>query len=97
MVVTIHPWVGMCSVIESPVDPTEEERPSGLLIQHEPEGYTVLRRGTIIEVALDSLPLSMEDVLSAGDVIYYGGGHKIGEVYIVRLGDIIAYEKSDGS
>jgi len=95
---TVHPWVGMCSVIESPVDTTEEERPSGLILKHEDQGYTELKRGVIVEIAAGAEYLAHGiEALSDQDVIYYHRGYKIGEIEIVRLGDIIAYEKADGS
>lgn len=98
MVATVHPWVGKCSVIESEVDVYEEETPSGIIVQHEPEGWTVLRRGIIIEIAEGSTLMAPGiDALNPQDVIYYRSGHKIGEVIIVELGDIVAYERADGS
>lgn len=94
----MHPWIGMCSVIESPVDTTEEQRPSGLLVKHEQEGYTALKRGIIVEIAEGAEHIASGiSALSEQDVIYYHNGYKIGDVQIVRLGDIIAYEKPDGS
>lgn len=97
MVATVHPWIGMCSVIESPVDTEEEERPSGLLVRHERQGYTELKRGIIVEIASGSEQIPGVDALAEQDIIYYHSGFKLGEVQIVRLGDIIAYEKADGS
>lgn len=98
MVATVHPWVGKCSVFESPVDTTEEERDSGLIVKHEQQGWSELKRGIIVEISEGSQFLAPGiDALSAQDVIYYQHGFKIGEMIIVSLGDIIAYEHADGS
>jgi hypothetical protein len=98
MVATVHPWVGKCSVLESPIDTCEEERPSGLLVEYEQQGWSELKRGIIIEIAEGSNFLAPGiDALNTQDVIYYQSGFRIGEVIIVSLGDIIAYERADGS
>lgn len=99
MLTTVHPWVGMCSVLESPVDTAEEQRASGLIVRHDDDNpWTTLKRGIIVEIAEGSNFLaSGVDALSNQDVIYFTTGYKIGDIVIVNLGNIIAYEKSDGS
>jgi len=99
MLTTVHPWVGMCSVIESPVDTEEEQRPSGLIVRHDDDNpWTTLKRGIIIEIAQGAIHLAPGiEALSDQDVIYFTSGYKIGDIIIVGLNNIIAYERADGS
>ena len=95
MMSRIRPFWQQVTVIESSVD--EEQRESGLIVpitaMQEKRDEDKLRRGVILHVAsFDHHDESAAKILEPGMVIYFFGGQQIGDVLVVSLRDIIAYE-----
>jgi hypothetical protein len=93
----LRPFWQTVTVIESGVD--EEERPSGLIVpvsvvQDKHETGKV-RRGVVLHTAnFDHTDTSAAEILHAGTVIYFTGGYAIGDIIVVSLNEILAYEES---
>lgn len=89
----LRPFYGRVAVMDSPVD--EEQRGSGLIVPVKGEGF---QRGVVLEY--DSLgednayttAVIDAGVLVPGTVIFYRSGVRIGDVTVVELSEILAYE-----
>lgn len=94
---TVHPVAFSIAVIPSEVDPSEEQRPSGLLVkQHAPKDKR-LSRGVIAEMG-DAMHKHFDYELGfdVGDVVYYRNHWEISDVHIVNYNDIVAWESNEG-
>lgn len=88
----LRPFWGRVTVMESPVD--EEQRQSGLVVPIAFDGDDGMKRGVVLDVHAKG-PGLLEDaaeILTSGTVVYYRGGVRIGDVVVVELGDVVAYE-----
>lgn len=92
----IKPFWGRASVIESPVD--EEQRESGLIVPYNHDGVEEYKRGIIIDVDQywleGSAEYSSAQLLQPGTVVYFKPGLKLGELYIIPLQDVLAFESA---
>lgn len=85
----VKPFYGRVTVAESTVE--EEQRQSGIVIPIRHEGSDTFHRGVLLDVANDP-PHPGGEELRPGMVIYYRIGTKIGDVIVVNLSEILAYE-----
>lgn len=98
MSVTPAPWYIV--VQPSEVDPHEEERPTGLIVQHThdhaPGCANALKRGVVMAVG-DKVNESIHMDLELGDVIFYHTGITLrGLEYVYPSAEnLIAYEKDN--
>jgi hypothetical protein len=87
----IRPFWGRVTVIESPLD--EAQRESGLIL---PITGIELKRGIVLSIDhvwdehLPGYPVG--ETLPEGTPVYYRAGIKIGDVVVVDLNDVLAYE-----
>lgn len=81
----LMPFGGRATVMPSPVD--EDQHASGLIV---PTNYAGVRRGVVLDIDDDGRLLPIE----SGAVVYYREGCevKVGDVAVVELRDIVAYE-----
>lgn len=84
----VRPFYGRATVQESQVE--EEQLASGLVVPFKSDG-SPFKRGVVLEVSHDPPHLGA-DSLEAGMVVYYRHGVKIGDVTVVELSDVLAYE-----
>ncbi len=77
---------GRATVIAS--DATEEQRSSGLFVPMVYEGDDGIKRGVVIDV---TEPVALD----RGTVIFYYHGIKVGDVVVVDLVNVIAYESEE--
>lgn len=96
MMSKIRPFWQQVTVIESSVD--EEQRASGLIVPiqvaQDKKDSEALHRGVILHLAaFDSNDETASSILREGMVIYFHGGQTIGDVLVVNLRDIVAYEE----
>lgn len=89
---TVRPAPFRITVVESAVDHTEEERPSGLIIKQEERRQVNVKRGIVMEVGPQSEGWPDDWEVTKGDIVYYQLFLTIGDVHIVRMGDIVAWE-----
>lgn len=75
---------GRVTVIASSA--TEEQRESGLVVPITHDGDDGAKRGVVLDVTEEGTPIE------AGSVIFYRRGIKIGDVVVVDLVDVLAYE-----
>lgn len=92
MMTHIKPAAYRLSVMPSPVDPSEEQHASGLIVKREKDKENPTIRGVVNEVGGD---WGDDWKIEAGDAVYYKEYDAIGEIHIVRHGNVIAFEKSD--
>lgn len=90
----VRPFHGRVTVQESELE--EETLASGLLVPFNSDASS-LKRGVIVEVSGSVLTGAYDDFggadeLQPGMVVYYRSGVKIGDVVVVDVRDIIAYE-----
>lgn len=92
----VRPFWGRASLVESLVD--EVERPSGLVVPVQDANGEKCKRGVVREVddAWDDAAGRAASVskLQPGTAVYYRNGWKIGDVVVVDLIDILAYEEN---
>lgn len=93
----VLPFWGRATLMDSPVD--EATRESGLIVPLTAEAGTDVKRGVLL--ALDehwdnrNEGYRICDQIHVGMVVYYKGGIKIGDVIVVEMNQIIAYEGDD--
>lgn len=89
----VRPFWGRVTVLESPVD--EEQRESGLIVPIQDARGDTCKRGIIREIDGswdDPRGRAMAELIGPGTPVYYRGGEKIGDLIILELQDILAYE-----
>lgn len=85
----VKPFYARATVAASPVDEAEHE--SGLIVPIQYSGADEFKRGVLLDVHNEPPHLGAE-LLERGMVVYYRKGVSIGDVIVVELRDILAYE-----
>lgn len=91
----LRPFWGRIAIIETDVD--QEERESGLIVPiDKPDN---IKRGVVQHVDKhdqdsDGSREYLDERISVGAVVYFTGGIKISDLWIVDRNDIIAYEEA---
>ena len=95
LVTKVHPFWGRVSVIESPVDETQQ--PSGLILPWAADEKHLLR-GVVTgnDPTYDSDDsYRYSDVLKPGVIVWYTHGVRVRDVVIVNASDIYAFETEE--
>lgn len=91
----VKPFWGRATVMASPVD--EEQLQSGLILPVKLDETHGVKRGVLVDVDRhwdDATPGRLvSDQIRTGMAVYYRNGIQIGDVIVVEMGDIIAYEE----
>lgn len=92
----LHPFWARATIAETPVE--EATRESGLIVPIKSEQGR-FQRGVLLEIDLvwdENTPGHLiADQLGAGTVVYFQKGVKIGDVWVVDIQDILAFEGSE--
>lgn len=86
---TPHPFGQRVTAQPSPVDAQEEQLPSGLIVQRDTKGGDV-HRGIVLEIA--EMAQLVGCPFDTGDLIYYSQADNIGDIDVVPIGNILAWE-----
>lgn len=93
---TLNAAPGHLIVQRSPVDTSQEELPSGLIVEHSADESDVhqLDQGVVIDVGefKDFSGHETFDDFRSGTVVYYNRSVKIRDMDVVKLFDVFAYE-----
>lgn len=89
------PFWARISLIESPVE--EAERDSGLIVPTKFDGDDGVKRGVVVDYDRLGAPHATEwwETLRPGLVVYYRGGTRIGDLILIEISDILAYEDEE--
>lgn len=89
MMKELRPFYARATVSPTPVDSAETA--SGLIVPLKFDGSAEYERGVLLGIANEPPHLGA-DQLEPGMVVFYRGGVRIGDVVIVELANILAYE-----
>jgi hypothetical protein len=92
----MHPAPGYLLCRESPVETTEEQRASGLIVKHELDMYeSAIQRGIVVEVGVGHpiVASSIVEFIAPGNLVFYSVHYDIGEDFVVvNFNDVVAYD-----
>lgn len=92
---SIKPMPYYVMVQPSPRDTREDQRPSGLVVFHDPDPAVHVYSGVVLEVGEEFNKDIRDSPVEIGNVLYYLQSVKIGEVEFVvaRWDNIVAIER----
>lgn len=90
----VLPFWGRATLMESAVD--EAQRASGLIVPLGKDAGSDVKRGVLLDIDTHwdegTGNRLVQDQLHKGMAVYYRGGVRIGDVIVVEMSEILAYE-----
>jgi len=92
----MHPAPGWLLCRHSPVETTEEERDSGLIVKRELASYVQeIQRGIVVEIGEKHVGIAstIVELILPGNVVFYTVHYDVGEDFVVvPFNDVVAYD-----